>query len=316
MTSPPPPPRPMTPPPIYVDVHQEPIHREPYRSGPVVPPPPPRQHVTRVASPPPPPRRRWRPSILMSILVVVVCICFLSVLFSHGRSAGSSIAPSTTPRTKAESGNAYISDCIEDELGWISNTGKVSSELKTFYQLTGCQPYLILMPYSEEFDTEEAREEWSKNYYDTNFTENQNVVLYTYFDDGEGTGNDTLFVGTQSGVVFDSEAQEIFWNYLDYYWEASDLSEDEMFIQTFNDTAERIMTVTTTENDVKQTVAIVIGLIAVGAIVIILVSKKFKREKEKAQETIDILNSPLNNMGDATSDLADKYTSDMNRTDN
>ena len=65
------------------------------------------------------------------------------------------------------------------------------------------------------------------------------------------------------------------------------------------------MTVTTTVNDIVKTALIVVGIAVAGGVVIVLVSKKHKREKEKAQETIDILNADLD---DTVDDLAEKYT--------
>ena len=240
----------------------------------------------------------------------LVLLILVALFFGSGNKAD--IAPSTIPRTPVESGNAYISDCIVDEIGWIDNEASLSRDLKTFYKKTGCQPYLILKAYDPAYTNTAACEEWSRDYYDTHFKENQNVVLYTYFCDqyDEGYGNDTLFLGTQSGLVFDGEAQEIFWDELDYYWSTWDPDDnDGMFVKVFTETADRIMTVTTTGMDVAKTALIVVGVVAVGIFLLIFVIRKYRREKEKAQETIDILNAPIDEFGDAADDLADKYTS-------
>lgn len=69
------------------------------------------------------------------------------------------------------------------------------------------------------------------------------------------------------------------------------------------------MTVTTTGMDVAKTALIVVGVVAVGIFLLIFVIRKYRREKEKAQETIDILNAPIDEFGDAVDELADKYTS-------
>lgn len=258
-------------------------------------------------------RRNSNTSSLSLVSVIVAIFIFVSIMimfFSMSIfSESGSITASTTQRERVDTKNAFISDCVDDEIGWIDNEKSLSSDLKYFYEKTGCQPYIILKEYDANMDSNSAREKWSQNYYDTHFAENQNVVLYTYFCDeyDEGYGNDTLFVGTESGVVMDAEAQEIFWNYLDYNWDTWDVNDnDGMFADVFEKTADRIMTVTTTSNDVKQTliVAVIVIVLVVGSI--ILVSKKLKREKEKAQETIDILNAPLDTSS-PTDDLADKY---------
>ena len=81
---------------------------------------------------------------------------------------------------------------------------------------------------------------------------------------------------------------------------------DGMFAKVFTETADRIMVVTTTGMDVAKTALVVVGVIGVGIVAVVLVTRKFKREKEKAQETIDILNTPLGESSKAD-DLADKY---------
>lgn len=223
----------------------------------------------------------------------------------------SGIPASTIPRERVETKNAYINDCVIDEIGWIKNPTKLAKSLKYFYEETGCQPYIILREYDPTMNSAQKREAWSKNYYDTNFKENQNVVLYTYFCDqyDEGIGNDTLFVGTESSVVMDSEAQEIFWSYLDYDWDTWDTSDNEgMFADVFNSTAKRIMKVTTTSKDLVK-----YGIILAIVVVIVVGGIKFfirycKRKKEEAEETARILSAPIEKVKDSTDDLADKYT--------
>lgn len=251
---------------------------------------------------------------LGSIVAIFIIVILLSIFLFSVSGGNQDIAASTIPREPVESENAYISDCVIDEIGWIDNETALSKDLKAFYEKTGCQPYIILKSYDSTFKDLDACEEWSQQYYDTYFKENQNVALYTYFCDqyDEGYGNDTLYLGTQSGLVFDSEAQEIFWDELDYYWDTWDVNDnDGMFAKVFTETADRIMTMTTTGADIARTALIVIGVIAAGIVAVVLVSKKLKRDKEKAQETIDILNAPLGGSIKAD-DLADKYTDKKN----
>lgn len=251
-------------------------------------------------------------NLLSTIIVIIMLLIIVSALFGAMRSngGGSTITASTIQRERVDTKNAYISDCVIDEIGWIDNEKKLSSNLKYFYEKTGCQPYIVLKAYDSSMNSDIARESWSQEYYDTNFAENQNVVLYTYFCDrtDEGYGDSTLFVGVESGIVMDSEATEIFWNYLDYDWENWSVNDnDGMFLDVFKKTADKIMTVSTTTNDVKKTglmVVMVVVIVTGGSFVIV---RKFKRDKEKAQETIDILNAPLNGPKDPTEDLANKY---------
>lgn len=247
-------------------------------------------------------------NIVSTIVVLLIIVAFVVIFLNLVTGGGSSIAASTIVREKVESGNAYINDCVIDEIGWIDNKAKLSKNLQYVYQETGCQPYIYLREFDPSIDTTQAAEEWSQKYYDEHFKENQNVVLYVYFCDeyDEGYGLDTLFVGTQSSIVFDSEAQEIFWNYLDYDWDNWDINDnDGMFVDVFTKTTDRIMTVTTTGKDLVK-YAIIFGTVLVTVIaIIVIITKKAKRAKEKAAEDERILNSNIHDM--AKSNLEDKY---------
>jgi uncharacterized protein HemX len=102
----------------------------------------------------------------------------------------------------------------------------------------------------------------------------------------------------------DSEAVEIFWNQIDKYW-YSDLSTDDLFVEAFNDTADTIMHVSTTGKDVAKWILIVIAILAAGIFAVVLVNKRNKRAKEKAEEDRKILETPINDMAD--DDLTNKY---------
>lgn len=249
-------------------------------------------------------------SVVLTFFVIVACIILITMQ-SGGFGSSSSIPASTIQREKIETKNAYINDCVQDEIGWINNESKLSKELKAFYQETGCQPYIILRKYDSNMDTDEKRKEWSQNYYDTHFADNQNVLLYTYFCDvnDNGKGNDTLWMGTEASTVFDSEATEIFWAELDHYWNSWNSNDnDGMFREVFNNTATRIMASSNKAADAKKTMFIAIGIIGAGVIVIILIKQRNKRKKEEVQETIDILNSPIEPLGSSKDDdLLNKY---------
>lgn len=254
-------------------------------------------------------------SVVGVIIPVFVIILILSVMVSSLRTGGqsgqtASIPESTVYRTRVETGNAYVNDCVVDEIGWIDNETSLSRELKYFYEQTGCQPYIILKAYDQQLTSTDACETWTQEYYDTNFAERQNVLLYVYFCDeyDEGIGNDTLWMGTEASTVMDSEAVEIFWAYLDYDWDAWDVNDnDGMFADVFTQTADKIMYVSTTKEDVQKSraVAVIVAVLVIGGIVALVLV--FRRKHQKAQETIDILNAPLDTADRTAEDLADKY---------
>jgi hypothetical protein len=247
----------------------------------------------------------------MSRFIIVVSIIVALAIFAAifgAITSGPSVQSSTIVRERLDTDIAYKSDCIVDEIGWINNPTKLSSNLKEFYNKTGCQPFIYLRAYDSTMDSESAREQFAFDYYADNFANAQNTILYIYFCDeyDEGYGYDTLTKGTESAVVFDSEAEEIFWNYLDYDWDNWDYNDnDGMFADVFNSTANNIMHVSTTSKDITKYVIIAIIVLALigGGIAFFVI--RAKREKEKNEETARILNSNIHDM--AKSDLENKY---------
>lgn len=220
---------------------------------------------------------------------------------------GASNQKSTIVREKLETGNAYMNDCIEDELGWFDNVSKTETRLKEFWEETGVQPYIILKDYDPSLTSDKAKEEWAIDYYDANF-EAENIFLYVYFaeeDVDNDVGHMAYANGMQTSSVMDSEAIDIFWGNIDRYW-YTDLSTDDLFVRAFNDTADTIMRVSTTGNDILKWVLIVVVVIVVGIVAITLVNKRNKRAKEEAEEDQKILETPIQEIVD--DNLTDKYT--------
>lgn len=291
------------------------------RSGPGMPPPRRGPGIPPLSwggpgMPPPPPgggyRRRssyrsgrWLTTTVMAIIL----IAFLLVMFQScavNNSYSASTQSSTIVREKLKTNNAYINDCIIDELGWFDNLSKTGSQLKKFWEETGVQPYIILKEYDPDITANSEKEKWAADYYDENF-DTENIFLFVYFAEKD-TDNDVGYMayanGYETSSVMDSEAVEIFWNNIDKYW-YTDLSTDDVFIKAFNDTAGTIMHVSTTGKDILKWVLIVLAIALAGAVIVNLVKQKNKRAKEKAEEDERILNTPVHDI--AKDNLEDKY---------
>ena len=85
---------------------------------------------------------------------------------------------------------------------------------------------------------------------------------------------------------------------------AQKISTDDEIVKTFDSTAKRIMDKSTTGADVAKYVVILVIVCAGGFVIIRMLRMKFKRDKEKAEETERILNTPLDKSED---DLLNKY---------
>lgn len=262
---------------------------------------------------PPPPRRGYygyRRNVYTSsssgLGTLIAClIVFAVVIFSFFMIASDdSDVTSTINREKIENPIPYDNNCIKDELGYVENTSKLSKNLKNFYNKTGIQPYIYLKSYDETLTSDSQKDNYAQNWYEQNI-DNEDTFLFVYYEDQDPNeiGYMAYVNGKQVTSVMDSEAVNIFWNYIDRYWTDDSLSTVEVFTKTFNSTANTIMEKSTTSNDIIKIICIIVGIIIVIGGIIYILRMKFKRDKEKAKETIEILKTPL----DKSDELRDKY---------
>lgn len=262
---------------------------------------------------PPPPRRGYygyRRNVYTSsssgLGTLIAClIVFAVVIFSFFMIASDdSDVTSTINREKIENPIPYDNNCIKDELGYVENTSKLSKNLKNFYNKTGIQPYIYLKSYDETLTSDSQKDNYAQNWYEQNI-DNEDTFLFVYYEDQDPNEIDYMAYvnGKQVTSVMDSEAVNIFWNYIDRYWTDDSLSTVEVFTKTFNSTANTIMEKSTTSNDIIKIICIIVGIIIVIGGIIYILRMKFKRDKEKAKETVEILKTPL----DKSDELRDKY---------
>lgn len=283
--------------------------------------PPPSMHTG--PGMPPPPRRyryygrrhygyggygysRFSVTLLVVLMVLGLMITLSGAFQSTSQQYSYEDMKSTIMRERIDTKNAYMNDCIIDELGWFNNTSRTASRLKEFWKETGVQPYIILRAYDSTLTTDAQKEQWAVEYYDENF-DAENIFLFVYFAEKD-TDNDVGYMayanGYQTSSVMDSEAIEIFWSYIDRYW-YTDAETDDVFINAFNNTADVIMHVSTTGMDIIKW-AIILGIvIVVGLVIVSVIKQKNKRAKEKAEEEQKILNTPIDTM--VSDNLEDKY---------
>ena len=262
---------------------------------------------------PPPPRRGYygyRRNVYTSsssgLGTLIAClIVFAVVIFSFFMIASDdSDVTSTINREKIENPIPYDNNCIKDELGYVENTSKLSKNLKNFYNKTGIQPYIYLKSYDETLTSDSQKDNYAQNWYEQNI-DNEDTFLFVYYEDQDPNeiGYMAYVNGKQVTSIMDSEAVNIFWNYIDRYWTDDSLSTVEVFTKTFNSTANTIMEKSTTSNDIIKIICIIVGIIIVIGGIIYILRMKFKRDKEKAKETVEILKTPL----DKSDELRDKY---------
>lgn len=246
-----------------------------------------------------PPRRSSSiGSILTAIFFLFVFLFVFVSSFSNGKQV------STRNRERIENPVAYTNDCVKDEIGYVEDVSALSRNLQNFYNKTGIQPYIYLKAYDASLSTDTEKEDYAKDWYDKNI-DNEDTFLYVYFEDADPdeVGYMAYVNGKEVTSVMDAEAVSIFWNYIDRYWTDGSLTMVQVFTKTFDSTAKTIMTKSTTGKDLAKK-GILFGTVLVGAVaVIVILRMHYKCQKEKAQETIDILNTPL----DHQDNIRDRY---------
>ncbi len=191
------------------------------------------------------------------------------------------------------------------------------SGLEDFYNETGVQPYVLLVEYSSAYWNEDgtidstSADEYLETVYSETFTDEAHFI-FAYFQCendslSEMDGDFRYLSGYSTDTIMDSEAISILWGYFESYYYDTSLTMEEMISNTFSSTASLIMSAPTNGWDVLTVVIICLCVVAVAVCIVLLIKNMNKRKKEKAQETENILNTPLDTFGDDTSDLEDKY---------
>lgn len=208
-----------------------------------------------------------------SIFIVIVFVIMFGIMIfgETAQEPTTTVVESTITREALDTSNtSFINDCIQDDLGWFDNESKTETQLQYFYETTGVQPMIYLKSYDDSLTTDDEKLEWAENYYDETYDQ-ENIFLYIYFaeeNSDEDVGYMCYVNGYQVSSVMDSEAVEIFWNYIDRYW-YSDASTDDVFINTFTNTADSIMHIDNVDSGSGSSVWVnVLTVIAVVAIVV------------------------------------------------
>ena len=236
-------------------------------------------------------------------LIVLVIILLIWAGSSFMQNAGS-ITRSTVDREKLDVSVGYDSNNIIDSESWFNNVTKTEKRLKNFFEETGVQPYIVINSYNPDLSTDAEKEKFAKGYYEETFGAS-NGFMFMYFPESNPNTVGYMYVVVASGAstVMDSEAQEIFWNYIDKYW-VKDMSSDDMFVKVFDSTADRIMSKSMSFGTMMVIICAIVAVVILALVGFKAYKAHLQREKEKAEETERILNTDIDTMAD---DLADKY---------
>lgn len=238
------------------------------------------------------------------IVAAVLLVLLLVVALGGGGCSGANVPASTVERTVLPAGSVNVTGYFTDEDGdWIHDPAKLERGLRHFYEETGVQPYVYILPNGSVRSYQELQS-IAQEKYDELFTDQAHFVL-VFCDDGNGRFNAAYWAGAMTGSVLDDEAINIFKAYLSQNYDDMSLSEEEIFSDAFADTADRIMTVTPSPLPI---IAVCAAVIIVAVVVFLIVRNRRLAKQREAERMQEILNTPLESLADAElADLEKKY---------
>lgn len=188
--------------------------------------------------------------------------------------------------------------------------------LEHFYNETGVQPYVMLIPYSRDYwngnslDLTKA-DQYLNDVYEMKFKD-EGHFIFAYFacradKESEMEGEIRYLSGYAADTIMDSEALDILEGHYQKNYNDLSLSTEQLIGNTFYETADSIMSKPTNGWDFMKIAIVVVGIVTGIGIIYAIIKTKAKREKEKEEYTKEILDKPLETFGEDTSDLEEKY---------
>ena len=253
----------------------------------------------------------------MGCLTALLMLMIFFILFSLMTGGGSGSGPkSTVERTKLDSAYVTKTAYFKDNAGVVGSTTTLEKGLKAFFDKTGVQPYVYFTPdiNGDLNPTDNVLDDYTRSLYNDLFGDDGgHMLVVSYGVDRSSYDYGDLgywyVCGKSADTVMDSEAREIFENYIQHY--ALELGDggfdlDDLYSNAFSDTGERIMQVTP-----NYTMYLIIALVVL--VILFLLFRwwqKVKEQKNKeAAHAEAVLNADINDMvNDPTlSNLEGKY---------
>lgn len=229
----------------------------------------------------------------MAFIIMAAVALMLIILIGFGSCSTSAVTASTVEREALPAGSVNLTGFYTDEDGtWIHNAAVLENGMRHFYEETGIQPYVYILPNGYTTSVSQLTS-MAQELYNELFTDEGHFII-VFCDDGRGSFNVGYWAGAQTLTILDAEAIQIFSDYLNrYYIDAP--TDEEVFSLAFADTADRIMAVTPSPL-IPILVSVVIIIIVAAIIYIVYARRAAKKEKQEYNERI--LNTPLEKFGD------------------
>jgi uncharacterized membrane protein len=241
-------------------------------------------------------------TIIMLVFIFIIVAVLNEGMSNVGRQR---IPPSTVVRTALTSSAIADGDVLtyQDatrQENWFNNTRAMQNGANAANRLTGVKfgIYVANEINGNSRPGNTALNEFADNLYEQWFGNSGGHVLIVLIDDGQGNFVAMDIVGSSARTVFDDEAMDILFGFIDRYWNEPDrYDESQMFGLAFEYTAERIMTVTpTTAQVVARWIFIPIIIIVIFIGIVMALKANEKRRLAAAEQTradAELLATPI-----------------------
>lgn len=142
--------------------------------------------------------------------------------------------------------NAFVSDCVVDELQWFNDTKTAGESLKFVYDKLGIQPYVVFKKYDASLKTDDEKVKYCVDWYKEHIN-NEDTFLLMYFAE-KASSADVGYTVYYSGANAEKLAVEFKWileDGMNEYW-FTDMSTDDVIKYAFEYTCDRITVKTET----------------------------------------------------------------------
>ena len=235
---------------------------------------------------------------------------FFSLVGGVSTQSGDYITKSTINRKKLHLNVSDKEGYFTDECGWIRNRAELEKGLKQFYNSTGVMPYIyIINNVAGDYNPSSQKlEQFVESAYEKLFDDEGHILLL--FWDYGGAYEYVLWLGADTIPLMDSEACDILFDYLDYYYYYAE-TEEAFFADAFAKAGKHMMQVTRS----PIYYIVIVGVVGLGIFACYMIWKK-RQEKEAARKkrAEEILNTPLEKFGtngDVIDDLEKKYETEI-----
>ena len=235
--------------------------------------------------------------IAMIIMMVLLIVCVVMFINSgsdtvEDTTQNQSVAQSTIEREKLASNLCTpIDTWYQDDWGdWLdsassSQIDSMVKQMKSFYKETGVQPFVWVIGEEGRDITDKSIEKACEKKYDELFPDSGHLLLaISEYPNGSGDYISEAFAGANAMTVMDTEARGIMLDYLNMYYADESISEAQMFGNTFESTAARIMKAHRTTKQMGIMAVIVLLIVAMVVVFIWSRIRKKKLEVEKQKE--------------------------------